>query len=245
LFTIIIPTYNSSALITKCLESICVQAFNNFEVIIVDGLSKDNTLQLAETYRHKLPSLRISSEKDQGIYDAMNKGIELAKGEWLYFMGSDDYFYSNDVLLKISQAVNNNLDVIYGNVYDQKLNSIYDGEFSDRKLFYINICHQSIFFNKELFKKIGNYNLQYTFWADWDHNFRWFYNKQISKKHINLTISYYSTGGFSSNITTDNFSRIKKEKYLELTGKKIKMIKLNQFFYNLRNFLKLKKILFN
>jgi glycosyltransferase involved in cell wall biosynthesis len=243
LFTIIIPTFNSSALINKCLESICGQTFNNYEVIIVDGLSNDDTLQIVETYRNKLPYLKISSEKDKGIYDAMNKGISLAQGEWLYFMGSDDYFYSNDVLNKIYNQIDQKTDVLYGNVFDEKRNGLYDGQFTGTKLFFMNICHQSIFYKKNIFKKLGNYSLNYTCWADWEHNFRWFYNKEINKKYVDLTVAFYSTGGFSSKVVEDKFKKEKLHLYFLLTRKKIKFVNIIQFYYSLRIFLKEKQSL--
>lgn len=238
LFTIIIPTFNSSALINKCLESICGQTFNNYEVIIVDGLSNDDTLQIVETYRNKLPYLKISSEKDKGIYDAMNKGISLAQGEWLYFMGSDDYFYSNDVLNKIYNQIDQKTDVLYGNVFDEKRNGLYDGQFTGTKLFFMNICHQSIFYKKNIFKKLGNYSLNYTCWADWEHNFRWFYNKEINKKYVDLTLAFYSTGGFSSNLIQDKFKIDREIIYKKMTGRIMKLIYIKQIYYTLHNLIK-------
>src|SRR5688572_7883253 len=101
LFSIIIPTFNSSLTLRACLDSIAGQTFKNYEVIIMDGLSEDNTIQLANNYRSSLPNLRVISEKDYGIYDAMNKSIKIAKGSWLYFMGSDDFFYDRGVLENI------------------------------------------------------------------------------------------------------------------------------------------------
>lgn len=221
MFTIIIPTFNSSALITKCLESICGQTFNTYEVIIVDGLSKDNTLHLAETYRHKLPSLRISSEKDNGIYDAMNKGIVMAQGEWLYFMGSDDVFYNENVLSSISTELSEH-DVVYGKVYGKSLGGNYGSEFSLKKIYFRNIAHQGIFFKKNVFSITGLFDIKYKVWSDWDHNLKWFLNPVIKKKFINLIVSNYADGGFSSNRKDIAFEKHKEEKYYKLTGKRIR-----------------------
>ncbi|MDR2410857.1 MAG: glycosyltransferase, partial [Bacteroidales bacterium] len=83
--SIIIPTYNSSKTINRCLDSILCQSYSNYEILVMDGLSSDNTLELVKAYNDR--RIQIYSGKDNGIYDAMNKGIALAKGEWLYFSG--------------------------------------------------------------------------------------------------------------------------------------------------------------
>ena len=100
-FSIIIPTFNSEKTLDIALSSIVVQSYQNFEVLIIDGLSTDSTIDIAKKHQKVFPNIKIKSEKDNGIYDAMNKGIALAKGEWLYFMGSDDSLYNDDVLNQI------------------------------------------------------------------------------------------------------------------------------------------------
>jgi len=102
-FSIIIPTYNSSATISVALNSIIKQSYQNFEVIIVDGLSNDNTISIISQFQDD--RIKIFSEKDKGVYDAMNKGINYANGKWIYFMGSDDYFYDNTILFYISNKL--------------------------------------------------------------------------------------------------------------------------------------------
>src|SRR5688572_23331397 len=95
MFSIIIPTLNSEAHIRRSLESVLHQSFPNFEILIVDGLSVDQTLSIVQ--QENDARITTYSEKDHGIYDAMNKGITLAKGKWLYFLGSDDVLYDNNV----------------------------------------------------------------------------------------------------------------------------------------------------
>jgi len=199
LFSIIIPTYNSGATLSVALDSIVNQTFKNWEVLIMDGLSTDYTIEIAEKYQKQNTSIKICSEKDNGIYDAMNKGIVLAQGEWLYFMGSDDILYENTTL---EHFLNNkeikNIDVVYGNVYSTRFNGLYDGEFNYSKLITKNICHQAIFFKKRVFNKIGNFNLKYQSHADWHHNIRWFFSSRTTKIYLNQIIANYADGGFSS-----------------------------------------------
>jgi len=196
-FSIIIPTFNSEKTLQKCLDSIVNQSFSNYEVLIIDGGSIDNSLKIIEKYNDK--RFKITSESDNGIYDAMNKGITFSLGEWIYFLGSDDELYNENVLEKVySRIINTNFHVVYGNVVSVRFNGIYAGEFDYGKLYNQNICHQAIFFNKRLFNKIGNFNLKYKSHADYDHNIRWFLNKRINQLYMNEVIANYADGGFSS-----------------------------------------------
>jgi glycosyltransferase involved in cell wall biosynthesis len=206
--SIIIPTFNSAKTLAVCLDSILKQSFTDFEVLIMDGLSTDNTLEIVKSYDDV--RLIISSEKDNGIYDAMNKGITKAKGTWLYFMGSDDSLYESNTIeqfLKIEGLENN--EIVYGNVYSTRFNGRYDGLFTYSKLMSKNICHQAIFFRKSIFAKIGKFNLNYKSHADWDHNIRWFFSSKISKIYTNQIIANYADGGFSSVHTDEVFRRDK------------------------------------
>lgn len=213
--SIIVPTYNSAVNLHMALESIKNQTFKNIEVLIIDGASSDNTLKIAQNYRSKFQFYTVISEPDKGIYDAMNKGIRIAKGEWLYFLGSDDSFYEQNTLEELfSHPEIRNNDVIYGNVYSSRFDLPYDGEFSYSKLAKKNICHQSIFFRKNVFKKIGVFNIKYKVWADWDHNIRWFYSSRIKKHYINKIIANYADGGFSSLHMDEFFQRQKNLKLL-------------------------------
>ena len=88
--SIITPTYNAARVIAACLESVAQQGYPHLEHWIIDGLSKDNTLSIVQDYAQRYPHIKYISEKDQGIYDAMNKGIDLAAGDFLLFLGADD-----------------------------------------------------------------------------------------------------------------------------------------------------------
>lgn len=199
--SIIIPTLNSDETIEECLNSIISQTFSNFEIILLDAVSDDNTINIVRDFRDK--RIKIHSEPDKGIYDAMNKGIKLAIGEWLYFLGSDDRLYNNNVLNNVFKyMINGKYQVIYGNVLRD--NKIYDGEFDWLKFYTLNICHQAIFYKRDVFNKIGEFNLKYRVIADYDLNIRWFLNNKIKKKYIEEIIAEYSEDGFSSYNSEDN-----------------------------------------
>src|SRR5690606_10153742 len=103
LISIIIPTYNSAKTLRQALTSVVGQTYKKIEVLIIDGCSNDDTLVIVQSYAAEDSRLKWVTEPDNGIYDAMNKGIQLAKGEWLYFLGSDDKLHDEYVLEKIFQ----------------------------------------------------------------------------------------------------------------------------------------------
>lgn len=199
-FSIIIPTYNAEKVIERCLCSIISQLFQSYEVIIVDGNSTDNTISISkESFNGE--KIKLFSQKDEGTYDAMNKGIELSTGEWIYFLGSDDELYDNNVLSSIAKAANQiDANVIYGNaliVNDStwaKNGEVYDGEFDFSKLARKNICHQAIFYKRSFLNAFNlRYNLAYTLLADWDFNFQCFAKTKFH--YTNTIISKFFSGG--------------------------------------------------
>jgi len=213
LLTIIIPTYNSINTLCRALDSILDQTFTDYEILFIDNCSTDGTLDIIKNHASLKDNIRWISEHDKGIFDAMNKGIKLAKGEWIYFLGSDDKLFNSDVLQLIEHEVsNNNYDVIYGDVYSKRFNGRYSGEFTNSKILKQNICHQAIFFRKTIFKKLGLFSLKYKSNADWDHNIRWFLSRSISKKYFSLVVAEYADNGFSS---TYNDAKFKNEKILQ------------------------------
>jgi glycosyltransferase involved in cell wall biosynthesis len=196
-FSIIIPTYNSASTLRRCLDSILHQDFTSFEILIMDGLSTDNTLKIAQDYHNY--KIKIHSEKDDGIYDAMNKGIKASTGKWLYFLGSDDYLYNDAVLRSINTYIENNApDVIYGNVISPVFPGKYNGEYDCVKIYKENICHQAIFFKKQLFEKTGLFNLKYKILADYDHNLKWFLDKKTKIVYVSDAIAFYNDKGIST-----------------------------------------------
>ncbi len=198
--SIITPTLNAGKTLEACILSVVNQTYLNKEYMIIDGLSTDGTLGIVKKYADIYPYIKWISEKDEGIYDAMNKGIDLSSGEWIYFLGADDSFYSDSVLDDIfNQEGISNLDVIYGNVQWDAAEREYDGPFSKLDLLRKNICHQAIFTRKSVFDKIGKFDTNYQIWADWVFNMKWFNIKYIRHRYINKIIAKYGREGTSSN----------------------------------------------
>lgn len=201
--SIITPTLNVSHLVEKMLMSVSSQTYPNIEHIIVDGDSSDGTLQLIKEYQKKYGIIKFISEKDTGVYHAMNKGLDLCTGSWIYFLGADDTFYADNILMELySDGFFDEEAVVYGNVFVNgeagwsRDSHIYDGRFDLQKLLIKNICHQGIFYPKSVISRAGYYNEKYSVTADWDYNLRcWTKYKFLYADKI---IAFFQAGGVSS-----------------------------------------------
>ncbi len=185
--SVITVVFNSASTLEKTIESVLGQDFNNFEYIIIDGGSTDGTVEIIKKNESKLAFW--ISENDDGVYDAMNKAIGLAKGEWLYFLGADDVLLN--VLERTATYLKNENSIYYGDVYRPCAKRRYDGEFSALKLSFRNICHQSIFYHKNVFKKY-RYNLKYQVFADYELNVQCFSDPKVSFCYIPEVIAIFN-----------------------------------------------------
>lgn len=153
LITIVTVCYNDAANIEKTIKSVIGQTLKSIEYIVIDGGSSDGTYEIIKSYADKITV--FISEKDNGIYDAMNKGIRLAKGEWINFMNSGDVFASNDILEKIvSSGLMNKCSFIYSDFYIEKKNSkrLIRQDYDKGK-----VLHQSTIYKRSLHNRIGMY----------------------------------------------------------------------------------------
>jgi len=199
LLTIIIPTLNSGKTLRAALDSLLVQELQEWEAWVIDSVSKDDTLVILEEYARRESKVRYISEQDKGIYDAMNKGIQVARGEWLYFLGSDDKFVDERVLSDVAEELRGDRsDFVYGNIIGEGFNGPYAGLFDNDKLLTMNVSHQAVFYRSDLFRRLGPYDLRYKAYADWDFNLRCFRDAAIRKKYLDRIIAEYGPGGFSS-----------------------------------------------
>lgn len=211
-FSIIIPTHNSEEYLENCLRSILEQTFPDFEILVMDGCSQDKTLAIAE--RFKDDRISVYSEKDAGLYDAMNKGIKRSKGKWALFLGSDDKLYNKNVLEQMYREIMlryASYDMVYGSVMLKKHGIKNGSRFSYIKVAYQNIAHQAIFYNRSIFDKYGTYDLNYPILADWEFNLRAFLNRRTKSAYVDLIISEYREGGLSDRIQDEKFNSDKHE----------------------------------
>ncbi|MEW6678051.1 MAG: glycosyltransferase family 2 protein [Pseudomonadota bacterium] len=203
LISVIVPTFNAEKHIDKCLQSLESQSFRNFDVWLMDGGSTDDTVALARGYEGRIGAgVHVLSAKDEGVYDAMNKGISKSSGAWLYFIGADDVLFDSKVFGDLENYFNGgSLDFVYGDVVKKTTGKRHAGPWAlDKLLFQGNICHQSIFYRREVFERLGGYNLRYPIWADWDMNIRCFKYPDLKSLWVDRVIAVFNDGmGLSRN----------------------------------------------
>lgn len=230
--SIITATYNSAETIRDTIESVFLQNYKNIEYIIIDGGSKDNTLDIVYEYKDKIA--KVISEPDKGIYDAMNKGIRLATGDIVGILNSDDFYTSEDVISKIVSEFNNNqtVDAVYGDIHfvtPDDLDTCV--RYYSSKVFHPNLlrfgfmpAHPSFYVKRECYVKYGGYSLDYKISADFDLLVRFIYKhnitcKYVPKDFVTMRQGGVSTAGIKSKITLNEENIRACKKYGLYTNK--------------------------
>jgi glycosyltransferase involved in cell wall biosynthesis len=212
--SIISVTYNNLVGLLQTYESISKQKFlDEIEWIVIDGNSKDGTrefLKANSLVKHWV------SEPDKGIYDAQNKGILRATGKWFYFLNAGDTFYNPKVIENLQYYFDSNYALLYGGIAikDQEGKKFFSDYPADlRKRFWSRdgqfLCHQAIFYRKEIFSEFGIYNTRYRFAADFEHLMRFWSSEDIIKKNIRVYVVNYALDGVSAD--KKNESKVLKE----------------------------------
>ena len=207
--SIVTVVYNGEKTIRKTIESVLCQDFKDYEYIIVDGLSKDNTVSLAKEYETCFEGrLRIYSEKDRGIYDAMNKGIKLAKGDYIWLVNADDWIEPNalaDIQQSAKKSMNHNA-IIAGwiNVVSADGGDLIRiGQCSEEgykkacKKLGMGLCHPAAIVPRVVYETVGLYDDRYYISADMDFVLRC-YRSNIPVKFLPKPLSNMARGGISS-----------------------------------------------
>ncbi|MCV7235101.1 glycosyltransferase [Mycobacterium branderi] len=196
MFSIVVPTLNAAATLHTCLDSVICQTCGDFELVVVDGGSTDETLDIVNGLAADLGTRLVTHcGPDRGVYDAMNRGVGMATGSWLLFLGADDTLHEATTLARVAAFINEHQpsDLVYGDVIIRSTWSRWGGAFDlDRLLFETNICHQAIFYRRDLFAGIGPYNLRYPVWADWDFNIRCFSNPALVTRYMDIVVAHYN-----------------------------------------------------
>lgn len=206
--TIITATRNNQATIRDTIESVLGQGYKDIEYIIIDGVSGDRTLEIAREYEPRFEGrMRIVSEPDSGIYDAMNKGIALATGEVVGFLNSDDFFSSDDILEKIAEGFSDgSIDAVYGDVHyvDRRDLKKCVRYYSSAKFTPSMMrrgwmpAHPSFYCKREVYEKYGSFDCSFKVAADFEALLRLIYVNGIRVKYLPLDCVTMRTGGAST-----------------------------------------------
>lgn len=192
--SIIIATYNSGKTLRIALDSVLNQKFQDWECIVVDGASKDDTVKIVEEYEQKDARFRHISEPDHGIYDAFNKGWRMAKGEWIHYLGSDDRL-TEVGFAELMEETHDDVDVVTGDVWIEKVDGTIKANLSEG--FYG--CHQGKLVIRSVMERMNGFDEQYRILADKDLMVR-MEKAGIRVKNIRSMVSYFAMDGASQSI---------------------------------------------
>lgn len=255
--SVITATWNSGKTIKDTLISVLNQSYTNVEHIIKDGGSKDDTLAICNDYeKHfytnedKGRTIRILSDKDKGIYDAMNQGIKAATGDVIGILNSDDFYTSDDVLARVAEEFANNpkLEAVYGDIHfvkDENLKKC-TRYFSSRYFrpwalrFGFMPAHPSFYVRREVYDKYGLYDLDFRTSSDFEMMVRLFVKEKIRSKYINKDFVTMRAGGEST-----AGLEAKRKVNRDIAGSLKKHgVYSNQFFQSLRYFWRIGEIVY-
>jgi len=224
--SVITVVLNGAATIRETIESVLVQDYHDIEHIIVDGDSKDNTMNIVGNYGNKIA--HVISEPDKGIYDAMNKGINMASGEIVGFLNSDDLFAATDVVSRIVSVFqrDESIDGIFSNlVYvkqdnPEKISRRWNsGPFKQTAFFKgWHPPHPTLYLRKKVYEDFGNFNLEFHLAADFELMLRLFEKYKIKTKYIDYTTIKMRSGGATNKNWNIRQQNIECLKAFELNG---------------------------
>lgn len=218
MFSMVVVCLNAGESLLKTVQSILMQTYKNYEIIIKDGLSFDGSIE-------KLPAdekIHVYREKDRGIYDAMNQALEKVTGEYVYFLNCGDLLYNKDVLQKVNLLIEANTDktkekdnvspgtIFYGNIYERITKEIVvSNPHIDAFACYRNVpCHQACFYGSRLMDE-KKFNIKYVVRADYEHFLWCYFSGNADMIHLPFLVADYEGGGFSE--TNENRSKSKNE----------------------------------
>ena len=247
--TIITVTFNSEKYIRDCIESVISQGYPDIEHLVIDNLSTDNTLSIVTEYEGKIA--KVVSEQDKGMYDAINKGMQMATGDIIGILNSDDMLASSDVIESIVRCFKEyDVDSLYGDL-------VYVDQYNTRKVlrywkgfpykrYRFNYgwmpAHPTFYFRRDLLQELGGYQSHYFTAADYEFMARYLYRHRISARYLPKLIVKMRVGG-QSNRNIGSRLRANRRDYLAMKMNNIPfphiasvlkpLIKLRQYYYTL------------
>jgi len=226
--SIITVCWNAAATIEKTIRSVASQTYGDIEYIVIDGESNDDTLEIVQKYP-KVVSKWIS-EPDKGLYDAMNKGIRMATGDYVCIINADDTFFDSQVVSKIAEFLKcNDINACIGDIVQHRDDGTVVRRYSAKnwkpKMLKIGFMppHPAIFIKKEVFEKFGCYELNFKIGADYELITRFFLKNKITWAYSNIVTHRMLLGGISSS-GWNSYKVVSKEI--------IKSLKMNEVSFN-------------
>lgn len=192
--SLITVSFNAVKTIEQTILSVINQTYPNIEYIIIDGGSTDGTIDIIKKYQDKIAYW--ISEPDKGIYDAMNKGIDSANGDYLFFLGADDELSNIGIIEDIFDEIKSSPILIYGNVKYQNCKKNINSQFSKKILLHNTIHHQSAFYHKNLFTNF-RYNINFKIASDYELNLKIYLNKKSQTHYVDKVVSICTDNGVS------------------------------------------------
>ena len=206
--SIVTATYNSGKTVRDTFKSVLMQNYDNYELIVVDGGSKDDTVEIIRLYELIFDGrMKWISEPDRGIYDAMNKGIAMATGDVVGILNSDDFYTSYGILRKVANAMQDkNIDAVYGDVHYVHDNDLekcvrYYSSKPFRRMwmrFGFMPAHPSFYCRREVYERYGTFDLSYKVAADFECLLRLIFVHRIRTKYLPVDFVTMRTGGAST-----------------------------------------------
>lgn len=248
--SLITVTYNSAPTLRDTIRSVLSQSYPNLEYIIIDGASQDNTIGIIKEYEPLFNGcLHWISEKDTGLYDAINKGIIMATGEVVGILNSDDFFTSTTIVKEIADNFNENTDAVYGDVHFVKSNDLahsiryYSSKIFKPALMKLGFmpAHPTFYCRKSCYEKYGLYKTDFKIAADFDLLLRFIYVHHITLKYLPLDMVTMRVGGASTNGLKSHVCIMKEH----LRSFKENGLESNLFLLFLRYFYKLTEYIRN
>ena len=215
LVSIITVSYNSEKTIKDTIESILGQTYEKIEYIVVDGLSKDNTVSLVKNYEERFNErgykFKVISEKDKGLYDAMNKGVNMTSGEIIGILNSDDFYINEFVIEKVvNNIVNEGAECLYADLFfvdENDTNKVVRKWISKKGDFRLgwNPPHPTTFITKKTYQKFGLYKVEYKISSDYDILYKIIHKGKSKVVYLPEYIVKMRTGGKSTSGLKSNF----------------------------------------
>jgi len=246
LISIITVCFNSEKTIKDTIDSVLEQTYKNIEYIIIDGMSSDNTIEIVKKYKNKVN--RFVSESDNGLYDAMNKGIDLASGDIIGILNSDDFYSHKNVIKMIMEKFDTtNIDSVFANlvyVSENDTNKVVryfdSGQFKPSLFTYgLMPAHPTFFVKKIVYEKYGKFCTDFKNAADFDLLTRFLYVNKITYFHIDKVIIRMRIGGESTSFSSIWTNNIEILKACKVNGIKTNIFKIfTRYIFKLYSLLK-------